>query len=364
MRKIRGILTKELNEYTDIDSMSSSDGYYITSYRDLVEQVAKLSYLNKDYLLFYRGQVRDYRNKAQKSSFYPSIYREYLVQQEIDYRFDLLTTASKMLVDFFKIKKIEGRNELARKKYVQWSILQHYEVVDTPLIDVTQSLRVACSFALHKNETKYAYIYVFGLPFITNRISVNSEHDLVNIRLLSIAPPDALRPYFQEGFLIGTDDITTTYDNKSELDLNNRLIAKFKIPNSDSFWGTDFKIIPSDALYPSGDEIEKICKEITGKVESETPNTDFGSYLKIWVKFVNKLINEAKEHSVPVNTLRDAIYILKKYNILQNDTVSKIEGLRRFRNQVVHSPTDITYDKLEKNIKILSTLMENKLWDS
>ncbi len=54
--------------------------------------------------------------------------------------------------------------------------------------------------------------------------------------MLSVAPPEALRPYFQEGFLIGEDEINETYTNKSELDLNNRLIAKFKIPNNNNFW--------------------------------------------------------------------------------------------------------------------------------
>ena len=62
----------------------------------------------------------------------------------------------------------------------------------------------------------------FGLPYITNRISVNSEQDLVNVRLLSICPPDALRPYFQEGYLAGTDEVTTDYDSKDELDFTKR----------------------------------------------------------------------------------------------------------------------------------------------
>jgi len=60
-------------------------------------------------------------------------------------------------------------------------------------------LRVACSFATMDNENEFAYIFVFGLPYFTNRITINSEHDIINIRLLSICPPTALRPYFQEG---------------------------------------------------------------------------------------------------------------------------------------------------------------------
>lgn len=74
----------------------------------------------------------------------------------------------------------------------------------------------------------YINAYAFALPYFTNRISVNSEHYLTNVRLLSVAPPQALRPYYQEGFLIGEDEFSETYTNKDELDLNNRLVAKFK----------------------------------------------------------------------------------------------------------------------------------------
>lgn len=112
------------------------------------------------------------------------------------------------------------------------------------------------------NSNKEAYVYVFGLPYLTNRISVNSEQDIINIRLLSICPPKALRPYFQEGYLAGTDAIITKYDIKSELDFNNRLIAKFEIPNDKSFWGEGFHQIPYDSLYPKNDPIEELCAQI------------------------------------------------------------------------------------------------------
>ena len=77
---------------------------------------AKLSFLNKDFLLFYRGQKNDYRNKANNSTFYPTIYRgEYLTQAELDYRFDKLESASKILVDLLSTNKIDGISEIKRK---------------------------------------------------------------------------------------------------------------------------------------------------------------------------------------------------------------------------------------------------------
>ncbi len=183
MRKIVGKLTTELLKHTTPKTVGIDNGFPISSFRDLVEQVAKLSFLNKDYLLFFRGQKSDYKNDYNNSTFYPTIYRsDYLTQQELDFRFDKLNSASKILTELFSKNKIEGYIEIQRKKLIQWSLLQHYEVTETPLIDVSQSLRVACSFAQLNNSEKTAFIYVFGLPYYSNRISVNSEHDLINGR--------------------------------------------------------------------------------------------------------------------------------------------------------------------------------------
>lgn len=267
MREIVGKLTDELKRHTRAEDVACSDGYEVKSFRELVEHIAKLAYTNKDWMLFYRGQKKDYINKVGKSTFYPTIYRgDYLKKHVLNDKFLLLGKACKLLVEEFKNNKIIGRTELERKKYIQWSVLQHYEVVDTPLIDLTQSLRVACSFAYMDNNTDNAFIYVFGLPYLTNRISINSEHDLVNVRLLSIMPPNALRPYFQEGFLIGTDDIYNEFKSKTELDLNRRLIAKFKLPAKSDFWSDDFSMIPMDAIYPDNDPIKKICQKIKNEL--------------------------------------------------------------------------------------------------
>jgi len=264
MRRIQPYLTDELyKHFKDPNKISSGEPFRVNSFRELVEHTAKLSYKNKDYLLFYRGQTRDHRNKAGNSTFYPSIYRgDYLSVQELKKRFHILKDSSKALAGLFEKEKIEGYKELKRRRAVQWSILQHYEVCSTPLLDFTQSLRVACSFATIDNKNDYAYIFAFGFLYLTNRISVNSEHDLINVRLLSICPPTALRPYFQEGYLAGTDDITDDYDSKTELDFNNRLIAKFKIPNNSTFWGEGFNRIPKNSLYPDKDPIYNLCKAV------------------------------------------------------------------------------------------------------
>lgn len=357
MRRIYGKLTQELSKHTTPKTVGIDNGYPVSTFRDLVEQIAKLSFLNKDYLLFFRGQKSDYKNKFNSSTFYPTIYREeYLTQPELDFRFDKLSSASKILVELFKKNKIEGHTEFQRKKLIQWSLLQHYEVTETPLIDITQSIRVACSFSMLGNAETTAFVYVFGLPYFTNRISVNSEHDLINIRLLSISPPQALRPYFQEGYLVGTDDITNEYVNKSELDLNSRLIAKFEIPNTDKFWGKEFDKIPDTALYPKNDTIEAICKEIGQELITDIAPANLGDFLKLWAEFEQVILNDARKFKREVHNTRDALMTLMNNKEEKYGLLKEFDYLRTFRNKLVHNPTAITNEELRKMTQTLKQL--------
>ena len=148
MREISSKRTPELDAHCKGLPVWKAAPFEIKNYRALVEHVARLAYANPDELLFFRGQDKDYQSKAGGSTLYPEIYRgDSLPLQELNHRFDVLEGASRTLVDQFKKAKVDGHRELRHKKYIQWSILQHYEVVSTPLLDITQSLRVACSFA-------------------------------------------------------------------------------------------------------------------------------------------------------------------------------------------------------------------------
>lgn len=358
MRQIFGKLTSELYKHTTPKTVGKDSGYRVKTFRELVEQVAKLSHRNKDYLLFYRGQKNDYKNKAGVSTFYPTIYRgNYLTQQELNYRFDLLYSASKLLIQEFKSRKIEGYTELARKKYIQWSVLQHYEVTGTPLSDITQSLRVACSFAQLNNSNGTAFIYVFGLPYYTNRISINSEHDLVNIRLLSITPPSALRPYFQEGYLVGTEDITNEYDNKGELDLNQRLIAKFEIDIGNGFWKDGFDKIPENALYPENDLIKEICDEIKENLKPEVKNGELGKFLKLWSNIENDILEHAKQYKRNVFNLRRALFVIMDNQPNLYSLMKEFDHMRNFRSKLFHNPASISKMELIKMTDELENLI-------
>jgi len=267
MRSISPTLSPALEEHVGKNVVRKSAPFFVPTYTQLVREVAKLAYQNKDYLFFYRGQDFDYLNKAESSTYYPSIYRrDILTNQEVRARFDMLELAEHYLADAFEQAELDGRQDVRRKSYIAWSILQHYGVCDTPLLDMTHSLRVAATFAQLNNPNENGIVAIFGMPYMTNRITYNSEHDLVIVRLLSICPPLALRPYFQEGYLAGTLDITRDYLNKSELDFNNRLVAKFSIPNDQSFWGENFERIPEELLFPGDDIIARICRGVKKQV--------------------------------------------------------------------------------------------------
>ena len=107
---------------------------------------------------------------------------------------------------------------------------------------------------------------------------------MIHIRLLSICPPQALRPHFQEGYLAGTDEITDTYDKKTELDFNNRLIVKFELPEEKRFWGRNFHKIPEASLYPKSDPIKALCDEIGELASRELRSGDLGDFLKLWAE--------------------------------------------------------------------------------
>ena len=342
MREITPTLTPELFSHCKSVPVWKAPAFEIARFHELVKHVARLSYANRDELLFFRGQDKDYQSKAGGTTLYPSIYREdVLSNRELQHRFDLLDQAGRLLANSFKKARVDGHRELQHKKYIQWSILQHYEVVRTPLLDLTQSLRVACSFAQLQSTDPTCCVYVLSLPYITNRISINSEHDIVNIRLLSICPPAALRPFFQEGYLAATTDVTDDFDSKTELDFRNRLVAKFAIPRAHSFWGKGFNQIPELALYPRKDLILELCNELKDQLREELTPGDLGEFVKRWALLEQYLLTKARQSSQRNVSVREAIMTLAKLGILSPVLAQELNALRSFRNAAVHQPETI-----------------------
>ena len=359
MRKITPELTEEISKHTTPETVAKDDAIEVLDYKELRKHIAQLSYANKDSILFYRGQKDDYRNqKSGKSTFYPTMYRgDRLDKDELKYRWEKLNKASEIFIKKLRSRYPSKTYIVKRKRIVQWSVLQHYEVTETPLIDVTQSLKVACSFAMLDNDNEYAYVYVFALPYYTNRISVNSEHYLTNVRLLSVAPPQALRPYYQEGFLIGEDEFSETYTNKDELDLNNRLVAKFKFKNTKEFWGDSEKALTREDLYPIDDEIEALCKEVSAELYEVIANRrnanisgeQYFAFMTGWIAIEKLLYEYLGGHNN-----RKALSPAGMIKMIENkDLGTRLNKARNQRNMLAHN--------IDKDIKFKDLFSENDL---
>ncbi|MBM3129245.1 MAG: FRG domain-containing protein [Chloroflexi bacterium] len=259
----------QLKPYS-LGELRQDAGYRVKHFQDLVEKVAYLSFRNPEYVLFFRGQDDDYRNSRGSTILYPSIFRSrsnYVKTSDFVKRFDRLQRAEKLLAQEYSF---EGKRRIRVHDILRWAILQHYEVCQTPLLDVTSSLRVACSFAYSGARASKPMVYILGLPQISGSVTASSETGIQIIRLLSICPPTALRPHYQEGYLIG-EYPTISLEAKAEyrrmeLDFSRRLIAKFRLPPPDKFWSKDFRPIPRAALYPKKDKLQSLAERIRGQV--------------------------------------------------------------------------------------------------
>jgi hypothetical protein len=191
-----------------------------------------------------------------------------LKQAEVERRFQRLLRAEDLLSEQYDL---EGGRRIRIHQILRWAILQHYEVCATPLLDVTQSLRVACSFAQQQTKTG-ALIYILGLPQISGSVTASSEHGIQIIRLLSICPPSALRPHFQEGFLVGeypTISFKTKAEyHRNEFDFGQRLLCKFRLGRKASFWTKDFPMISERALYPAArrDRMNRLAQSVKAQL--------------------------------------------------------------------------------------------------
>jgi hypothetical protein len=113
MRTITGTLTPELNGVMGNRPVAKAEAIPASSFTQLMDHVARLSYLNKDHLMFYRGQGFDYTNKAGATTLYPSIYRgDRLFRGELEIRFNILQSASNRLCDSLEKEHIEGYKDV------------------------------------------------------------------------------------------------------------------------------------------------------------------------------------------------------------------------------------------------------------
>lgn len=234
-------------------------GHKVSSFLELARKIAELQFLNRDHVLLFRGQGGDHRNVKGNTSVKPTLFRPEGKGNPdlatLERRFVLLARAERALVARYQSAGFRGLDRIKRHHVLRWSILQHYEVCATPLLDVTHSIRIAASFAsLSANDR--AYLFVLGVPNLSGAVTASAEAGLQIVRLASVCPPSAVRPHIQEGYLLGQyPEVTDVAERENyfhyEMDFGLRLVAKFYFEPT-SFWtDKDFPKVARSALYPS-----------------------------------------------------------------------------------------------------------------
>jgi hypothetical protein len=257
-------------------AVRQGSGHLVKSYLELATKIAELQFLNRDYVLLFRGQTHDHRNTKNNTTLKPKLFRPITSgnpnAQTLISRFEKLKQAERELVSRYVEEDFLGVERLKRHRILRWAILQHYEVCPTPLLDVTHSLRIAASFASH-GVPQESFIFVLGIPNLSGAVTASAEAGLQIVRLSSVCPPTALRAHIQEGYLLGEYPEMSDYAQKEhyfhyEIDFGRRLVAKFRF-DPKTFWKSDtFPRVGEKALYPgpSNDPLYKLALEVTKAV--------------------------------------------------------------------------------------------------
>jgi hypothetical protein len=254
-----------------------SRGFKVDNFMDLATRIAALQFKNPAHVLLFRGQKSDHKRTNKKATSFttlsPSLFRGQSSRSpdagELMRRFQILEHFESDLVRQYQKKGFPDLDRLERQRILRWSILQHYEVCPTPLLDVSHSLRIAVSFACDHADDE-AFLFVLGVPNISGAITASAETGLQIIRLSSVCPPEAVRPHIQEGYLLGEYPEMIAYNQKAlyghyEIDFGRRLIAKFRFNPNDFRNDPDFPIVSREALYPDkNDPLFKLAKRLKG----------------------------------------------------------------------------------------------------
>lgn len=249
----------------------------VESYRKLLELVAQIAALNPQYQLFFRGQTNNWIGGGFDTTLYSGIWRDPLSSKSLSARCAALNDASDAFQKAYAryyAKDPAAKLFLKRLKQnplVRWALLQHYGVCETPLLDVTRNLLVACTFARMGAASGHGYVYVLALPYLREAISIDDGEGMAVMSLLGVTPPSARRPLNQDGFLVSTSEwwrykaSETTSDAPGTGDRPNyykRVIIAFRIPTSDSFYeGSGLSDLSNEWLCPIEDEFAHMLQQ-------------------------------------------------------------------------------------------------------
>lgn len=246
--------------FFSVAEIRKSKGSIVTSYSDLANRVAMLGYRNHKYNLLFRGQNTDHLDRNERTKMYPSIYRPTsprLTESVRLARFSALDKGTKLLS---RSRSSLGVHSIL-KEYEEYymAILQHYQLVRTPMLDLTQSLLVAASFALQGSAT--GFLYVLGMRHPHGSISHYIDDEIVLVKLQNVCPPEALRPHYLEGYLVGKLPKTSSKDAGDNF--ARCIIGKYLLDNSGgTFWGNGFRAVEKEILLPPDDSYLSKLKSI------------------------------------------------------------------------------------------------------
>jgi hypothetical protein len=245
-----------------------------SNYSELVDIVSFLAVMNKRHTIFFRGQRENWplRPTIFRPAWGPANGTRHAIPESGSARqriWDHLNNAiSRIVLTECNKLPMPRRNTLKMFREAVWAIAQHYELWPTPLIDITQNLRIAASFALWDGQST-GNLYVFALPPSTNSVTFDADQHVVLARLQAVCPPVAKRPHYQDGFLVGRFPFMAPMPNPIDndparvSDLGRRLIARIVLTDNDDeprrrtrqpsgygFWSNDFPRVSEPALMP------------------------------------------------------------------------------------------------------------------
>gem|GEM_PF-4811625 len=284
-----------------VEDVAKKEAYEVNDIFELQEYINVILHYSSAFDIFFRGQTGDYmvdNDVDNRSTILPSIFRNIYFDKKPVEKFkgkvEKLIKAEERLIQVCYELNIHGESKIKSNQYARWAVIQHYGIADTPVLDITKSLRIASKFSVlnHDSASKplddldFGYLYIFGLPQTKksgkgSKAKYEGADDILNIDLKSLCPPTAHRPFFQDGYIsyhhnidkgilnlnqVVIDlDIAIKNEKKAEQSIisevfqpynfNGRLLAKFKVPKT--LFGDGVHPIPKTQIYPEGDLFEE-----------------------------------------------------------------------------------------------------------
>jgi len=158
--------------------------------------------------------------------------------------------------------------------------------------------------------------------------------------------------------MAGTADISTNYDNKTELDFRNRLIAKFAISRDKRFWNAGFEATPRTALYPPNDHVEELTRHLQGRMRAEPAEGTIGRLLIEWGQLEERLLPRGRQITERNLSVREAIKALAAHGDFPEETARNLDMVRRVRNLAAHTPSRVDSAQIQRALQLLRELVQ------